>query len=177
MEEIWKRFAKKAGLRTNNEDLKIAFEEAVKESSTFRKIQRICHADRRRMISWHMANSGIPSLVKDIAKDKGKRATFLEILNWVSTHRDRISSKRILKEFGWSGHTYGDFVLRCLELLVCLGTLTKLRFATGRPGHLYIRGGSECEFALVKRDAWLIPNRFTCLFDWNKAVSIKRKFP
>jgi len=176
--EYWEKFSKRTRIRSENAEkaFKDLFLKAFHEKM---KQQKICFADEVRMISLQMGKGGIPRLVREVSRDKAKRSAFCEILNYVGSKPNDtvIVTKKVLKEMGWSGFTYGDFVLRCLELFVCMGMLQKKRFVKGKPGHRYVKKPHECEFADIRQDFYGVPEYFKCNFKWEEGAIIHGRYP
>jgi len=178
VDEYWKKFSSKTQIE--NENTEKAFKELFLQAfHETQRQQKICFKDEVRMISLQMAKGGILRLVKEIKKDPAKRSAFCEILNYVGGKPNDtvIVTKKVLKEMGWSGFTYGDFLLRCLELFVCMGMLQKKRFVKGKPGHKYVKRTHECEFADIHQDFYGIPENYKCNFNWKECAIISGRFP
>lgn len=177
-EEWWKQFAEKTGAKkeSTKQALKEVFDNAFNDSEGQLKI---CHADCIRMVSFQNAHRGIPSLVKEIAKSQQKKDSFLMISNYANNLSvdEKIISQKLLRDLGWEGFTYGDFLLKCLDCLVCMGKISKVRFCRGRPGHVYQKQEHICPFSDMIIDRFGTPQSYTCRLDWNNGVIIRGRFP
>jgi len=171
-EEEWEKFKKVSKV---DDSLKPLFENAIKSvvESMYKQI-RVCP----RLVAWREANIHIPKLIRQINRDSGKRDAYVAVINYLSSLREgeTVVSKKVIKELKWH-MTYGDFLLRCLELSNCQGIIKKIRFAKGKPGHKYIKvRETSCPFASIKYNNLGLPESFECLFNWNEAMIISGKY-
>lgn len=92
-------------------------------------------------VSKCQAHDKIKKIQKHWKKGLYQKEGFLEVVEFVRKLKigEKINQPKVTSLFGWNKHSDGDFVRSCLDNLICMGFLSKIKYLKGRGGHKWIR--------------------------------------